>query len=134
MADSFKATVITPESILLEAQISSAQVPAFDGMLGILSHRAPLLAKLGTGVLRLQPASSNQPAERFLISGGYAQMKGDELTILTSQAVPAKQITPQMISAEEAKLGKLTGDDLKTMDERQSVQAKITAMRAAQTA
>ena len=63
MADSFKATVITPESILLEAQISSAQVPAFDGMIGILSHRAPLLAKLGTGVLRLQPAAQNQPAE-----------------------------------------------------------------------
>ena len=60
-------------------------------------------------------------------------MKGDELTILTSQAIPAKQITPQMISAEEAKLAKLTGDDLKTMDDA-SVQAKITAMRTAQNA
>ena len=132
MADSFKATLITPEAILLEAQISAAQVPAFDGMIGIMSHRAPLLAKLGTGVLRLQPAGQNQHTERFLVSGGYAQMKGDELTILTSQAVPAGQITPQMISAEEAKLSKLTGDDLKTLDERQAVQAKITAMRATQ--
>lgn len=133
MADSFKATLITPEAIMLETQVSAAQVPAFDGMIGILNRRAPLLAKLGTGLLRLQPAGQNQPAERFLISGGYAQMKGDELTILTSQAVPAKQITPQMISAEETKLNKVGGDDLKSMNERQAIQARLSAMRAAQT-
>ncbi len=134
MPDSFKATVITPEAVLLEAQVTAAQVPVFDGMLGILSRRAPLLAKLGTGVLSLQPASAGRGTERFMISDGYVQMKGDELTVLTTQAVPASQITPQMLAAEQSRLEKVTGESLKSMDERQAIQQRITAMQTAQKA
>ncbi|HVT82101.1 MAG TPA: F0F1 ATP synthase subunit epsilon, partial [Phycisphaerae bacterium] len=73
MAEPFKASLITPEAIVLETTITAAQVPAFDGLVGILNHRAPLLAKLGTGILRLDTTGGSQ---RFMISGGYAQMKG----------------------------------------------------------
>jgi F-type H+-transporting ATPase subunit epsilon len=126
MTTSFKASVITPEAILFETDVTGAQIPAFDGLVGILHQRAPLLAKLGTGVLRLDTAAGS---ERFVVSGGYAQMKDDVLTILTSDAVPAKQISKEMIAAEEAKLNAISGGDLPAMEKRQSLQARVQAMR-----
>ena len=129
MPTAFKASLITPEAIVLETQITAAQVPVFDGQVGILDHRAPLLAKMGTGLLRLDTAEGPQ---RFLVSGGYAQMKGDELTILTTEAVPAGQITGEMIGKEESKLNAIVGDDKKSMEARQGIQLRISAMRSAQ--
>jgi F-type H+-transporting ATPase subunit epsilon len=122
----FKASVITPEAIVLETAITQAQVPAYDGLVGILEHRAPLLAKLGTGVLRLDTASGRQ---EFLVSGGYAQMKDDQLTILTNEAVPAAQVTPQFIANEQAKLNAITGDDKTAMDRRTALQQRISTAR-----
>ena len=128
MAEPFKASLITPEAIVLETTVTFAQVPAFDGLVGILNHRAPLLAKLQTGVLRLDPPGG-QP-QRFMVTGGYAQMKGNELTILTTEAIPATQINADKIAAEQSKLSAITGNDLKAMMQRQAVQARIQAMRS----
>ena len=127
MPSPFKASLITPEAIVLEASVTSAQVPAFDGLVGILSHRAPLLAKLSTGVLTLDTTSGTQ---QFLVIGGYAQMKGEELTILTTEAIPAAQITQQTIAAEQAKLNAIQGIDLPAMEQRQALQARVQAMRS----
>jgi F-type H+-transporting ATPase subunit epsilon len=124
----FKASLITPEAILLEASVVFAQIPAHDGLVGILEKRAPLLAKMGTGVLRLDTAPN--VSQRFLVSGGYAQMKGDELTILTTEAIPAKQITQETIAGEQAKLAQLKGTDLKAMEQRSAIENRIHAMRS----
>jgi F-type H+-transporting ATPase subunit epsilon len=124
--NAFKASLITPEAIVLEATVTEAQIPAFDGLLGILDKRAPLLAKLSTGVLRL---TTNQGTQRFLVAGGYAQMKADELTILTSEAIPAAQITAQSVAAEQAKLSAVQGVGVDAMEERQALQARVHAMR-----
>ena len=129
MAAPFKASLITPEAIVLEATITSAQVPAADGLVGILNHRAPLLAKMGTGILRLDTTAGSQ---RYLVSGGYAQMKGEELTILTSEAIPVAQVTPALLAAEQAKLTAIQGVDKAALEKRQAQQARVSAMRLAQ--
>jgi F-type H+-transporting ATPase subunit epsilon len=127
MADMFKASLITPEAIVLETMISEAQIPAFDGLLGVLDKRAPLLAKLTTGPLRLTTASGVQ---RYLVSGGYAQMKDNELTILASEAIPAADITQQRISGEQAKLDATQGVGVDAMNQRQAQQERLAAMRS----
>jgi F-type H+-transporting ATPase subunit epsilon len=131
MADTFKASLITPEAILLETMVSEAQIPAFDGLLGILDKRAPLLAKLTTGVLRL---STNAGIQRYLVSGGYAQMKDNELTILASEAIPAADINQQRISGEQARLEAITGTTVDAMNQRQAQQDRVAAMRSLATA
>lgn len=128
MPEPFKASLITPESIVLESPVVSAQIPAHDGLVGILNHRAPLLAKLGTGVLRLETAPG--VSKRYLVSGGYAQMKGEELTILTTEAIPAQQINAQTIAAEQAKLTAVKGTDLQSMEQRSAIEARIRTMRS----
>ena len=128
MSAPFKASLITPEAILFETSVVFAQIPAHDGLVGILEKRAPLLAKMGTGILRLDTAPN--VSQRFLVTGGYAQMKGDELTILTTEAIPAKQITQETIASEQAKLAQLKGTDLKAMEQRSAIENRIHAMRS----
>lgn len=77
----FSCVVVTPEQQLLDESLTQAIIPASDGLLGILTNRAPVLAKLGKGPLRLDLASGQR--RLFRIEGGIAQMKDNKLTILT---------------------------------------------------
>ncbi len=82
----FQCVVVTPEQQVMDESLTQAIIPAEDGLLGILTHRAPLLAKLGKGPLRLDLASGQK--KTFRIDGGIAQMKDNRLTILTQVATP----------------------------------------------
>ena len=127
MPGTFHVAVLTPEAPVLEADVLQVLVPGHDGLIGVLTHRAPLLTKLGTGVLRLDSPTEKQ---RFVIIGGYAQMKDNVLTILTDEAIPESNVSNQLIAAESAKLNAVQGTDTPAMLRRQQLQARIQAMRA----
>lgn len=80
----FSCVVVTPEQQILDESLTQAIIPAVDGLLGILTDRAPLLAKLGKGPLRLDLVSGQKRV--FRVEGGVAQMKDNKLTILTTTA------------------------------------------------
>lgn len=79
----FQLDVITPERVTLSCPAWFVAFPAFDGEMGILAHHAPLLAKLGAGALRVQSPDGTQA---LFVDGGFAQMVGEKLTILTAGA------------------------------------------------
>lgn len=88
MAATFHCTVVTPEAAVLDAELTQAILPAYDGQMGILAHRAPVLARLGTGLLRLDLADGSRRS--FRVSGGFAQMKDNRLSILSDEAEAAE--------------------------------------------
>jgi F-type H+-transporting ATPase subunit epsilon len=83
----FHLSVITPERAVLEAEATFVVFPAWDGEVGILRNRAPLLYRLGKGELRVQSPAGNRSLE---VEGGFAQMVENRLTILTEQAREAE--------------------------------------------
>lgn len=84
MAGTFQCTVVTPEAAVFDEQVTYANVPAHDGQIGFMPHRAPILLQLGKGKMTLDLASGGHKAAT--IDGGFAQMRGDRLTILTDKA------------------------------------------------
>ena len=89
MAESFNCSLVTPEEKVLEEPVTYASIPAWDGQIGIAPGRAPLLVKLGVGVLRLHfPGGGDH---KYLVQGGFAQMIGEDLTVLSTKAAPAEQ-------------------------------------------
>jgi F-type H+-transporting ATPase subunit epsilon len=84
---SFQCVVVTPEGELLDQKVSQVILPAYDGLIGILTDRAPMLARLGKGPLRVDPEQGTP--QTYHIEGGVAQMKSNHLTILTQKASPA---------------------------------------------
>lgn len=79
----FHLSVVTPERVVLETEARSVTLPAYDGQLGILAHRAPLLARLGAGRLATE---TSEGEEVYFVDGGFAQMVDNRLTVLTEQA------------------------------------------------
>ena len=124
---SFKCTIVTPEQQALDASVEQAILPAHDGLMGILTDRSPLLVKLGVGPLRVDMAGGQQ--RFFLVDGGVAQMKDNELTVLTTLATTATQIKADTARAEyaEAQARKVT--DPKGLADRQR---QMDRARAAQ--
>ncbi|HVT16037.1 MAG TPA: ATP synthase F1 subunit epsilon [Thermoanaerobaculia bacterium] len=81
--ETFHCSVITPERAVLESDATFVAFPAHDGEVGILRNRAPLLFKMGAGLLRVETPQGKQV---LFVSGGFAQMVDNRLTILTEQA------------------------------------------------
>ena len=99
----FQCTVATPEGLLYDGTITGAIVPAHDGQVGILTDRAPILLKLGAGLLRLHLAGGAADITYF-IAGGVAQMKDNVLTILSDEAKAVDQLDVEAARKDVAEL------------------------------
>lgn len=86
----FRCVIVTPEQQSLDESATQAIVPAWDGQIGILTGRAPLLVKLGMGPLRIDLQGGDR--RTFFVAGGVAQMKDNRLTVLTDEAIPADDL------------------------------------------
>lgn len=107
MATSFRCRLVTPTAALVDDQMKYASVPAWDGLFGVQPGRAALLARLGTGELRLDYSENakgmngGQGGSRtFVLDGGFVKMANNELTILAEAATPAETITLAEAEAE----------------------------------
>jgi F-type H+-transporting ATPase subunit epsilon len=81
---SIRCVVVTPERTELERDAEFIALPMFDGELGVQHGRAPMIGRLGYGVLRLQTAAG---PERYFVDGGFAQVEKDVVSILTGRAI-----------------------------------------------
>ncbi|MDA0657704.1 MAG: F0F1 ATP synthase subunit epsilon [Planctomycetota bacterium] len=81
MADSLTCIVVTPEQTALEQKAEFVSVPLYDGELGILNGRAPLIGRLGKGTLRVR--QSNGTTNRYQVDGGFVQVQGNVVSLIT---------------------------------------------------
>ena len=96
MADPLRLVLVTPEKTLLDQTVSSLRLPMFDGQVGILPGRAPFVGRLGVGELRIDEKTS------YFIDGGFAQMDGATLSVLTDRAILGKDLDSAAISKDFA--------------------------------
>src|SRR5215467_5788327 len=89
MAATFDLEIATPERLLVHESATEAQIPAKDGMLGILPEHAPLLSLLGTGVLTFQGEGHRKS---MALSGGWLEVLPDHVRVLADRAEPAEEI------------------------------------------
>lgn len=92
-----RCVVVTPERALLDEAVDFVAIPMYDGELGVLPGRAPLIGKLGFGELRTQ---TNGQVKRYYVDGGFVQVRNDVVTLLTSKAQAAGELKAE--TAEEA--------------------------------
>lgn len=91
----FRCTIVTPARSVFDADVAYATLPAWDGQLGVMRGRSPLLARLETGLLRVDRAEGG--SSWFMVEGGFAQIQGDQVTVLTERAW-----TPDEVDVAEA--------------------------------
>ncbi|MCL4124945.1 UNVERIFIED_CONTAM: hypothetical protein GTU68_038393 [Idotea baltica] len=96
-ATELRLVVVTPETTLVDKVVKSLRFPLFDGQIGVLPNRAPLVGRLGVGELKIETAEGS---ESFFIEGGFAQVKGSIVTLLTSRAVAGEKIDTEAAEKE----------------------------------
>jgi F-type H+-transporting ATPase subunit epsilon len=92
-----QCVVVTPEKTLFDETVDFVAMPLYDGELGVLPGRSPLIGRLGYGELR---TSSEETVKRYFLDGGFAQVRDDVVTILTNRAVPAEDLNPASALAD----------------------------------
>jgi F-type H+-transporting ATPase subunit epsilon len=123
----FQVVLVTPEQQVLEESASQVILPAHDGELGILTGRAPLLVKLGIGILRLDLAGGQK--RYFFIDGGIAQVKDDRLTVVTTEARTASEVDVEEARAELAEATAKRITDEQSFDDRQRAMQRARAQQ-----
>jgi F-type H+-transporting ATPase subunit epsilon len=81
--------VVTPEKALVDERADFIALPMYDGELGVLPGRAPLIGRLGCGELRVRRGAETK---YFFVDGGFVQVRGNTVTVLTSRAQRAAEI------------------------------------------
>ncbi len=94
-----KCVVVTPEKTLFDEAVEFVALPAFDGELGICPGHTPVIARLGYGELRTRVGAT---IKRYFIDGGFAQIRDNVVTVLTSRAIPAALVSGPAAATELA--------------------------------
>ena len=97
MATPIHCTVVTPNAISLEEKATYVSFEAWDGQVGVMHGASPFLTKLGTGVLTVKSATGS--TVQILTDGGFAQMQGDNLTLLADSTVDISSIDVKQAAA-----------------------------------
>jgi F-type H+-transporting ATPase subunit epsilon len=86
-----QVVVVTQEKTLLDEPVDFVSLPLYDGELGVLPGRTPLIGRLGYGELRTR---LGETTHRYYVDGGFAQIRDDVVTVLTSRALTLEAVDP----------------------------------------
>jgi F-type H+-transporting ATPase subunit epsilon len=81
--------VITPERKVYEDDVDMVVAPASEGYVGILPHHVPLFTTLGPGEFKVKKGGVE---EVLAVFGGFMDVRGDRVVVLTDAAEPAEEI------------------------------------------
>jgi F-type H+-transporting ATPase subunit epsilon len=119
-----QCVVVTPEKAILDEAADFVALPMYDGELGVLPLRAPLIGRLGYGELRLQ---RGEQVQRYFIDGGFAQVRDNVVTVLTARAIKAQDINREK-AERELEEALQPGPTPEVQEERSKAQARARAM------
>jgi F-type H+-transporting ATPase subunit epsilon len=94
MADSsttgkLRCVVVTPETTILDQQADFIAAPLFDGEVGILPGKSPMVGRLGFGELRLKSGGTTQ---HYYVDGGFIQVQDNVVSVLTGKSIAADKL------------------------------------------
>jgi F-type H+-transporting ATPase subunit epsilon len=105
MPDPFKFELVSPERLLVSAQVEQVVVPGSEGEMTVLAHHAPVLTTLRPGLLDIGFPGGGEH-QRFFVRGGFAEISPAGLTVLAETAIDlieldAAQLAQAVKDAEE---------------------------------
>ena len=120
-----RCVVVTPEATILDQTVEFVALPLGDGEIGIGRGHSPLIGRLGYGEMRLRTADDK--TERYYVDGGFVQVVGNVVSVLTAEAILASEIDPG-VAAEQLRVAHsqvATSDVL--FDQRDRLEAQARA-------
>jgi len=90
--------LVSPEQLLMSAEVEQVDVPGVEGDFGVLAGHAPVITTLKPGVVTVK--NKGQADERIFVRGGFAEVNLDGLTILAEEAMPLAELDAAALDQE----------------------------------
>ena len=90
MANTMQFDLVSPERLLASLQVSAVQIPGADGDMTAMPDHAPTITTLRPGVLKVE---GPEGTSEYLVTGGFAQIGADSLSVLAEKAIPVTEVT-----------------------------------------
>ena len=122
MADKVALELVSPERLLVSAEADMVVVPGSEGDFGVLAGHAPVISSVRPGVIEVH--DEGKETERIFITGGFAEVMAQGLTVLAEEAIPVAEMDrgdlEQRLKDAEEDL-----EDAETDEAAHKAQAKI---------
>lgn len=79
--------ILTPEKKLFSSDVYGVQLPGITGKFEVLEKHAPMVSALGSGEVKVLVDKSQ--TLKFSITGGFAEVFDNKVTVLAEGAVEA---------------------------------------------
>ena len=89
--------VVTPEQTLYDQPADFVAMTLFDGEIGIAPGHTPMIGRLGCGEMRIH---HEEGIDRYYVEGGFVEVLGDVVSVLTNRAVPAAEIDEAVVEEQ----------------------------------
>jgi len=96
--------IVTPERRVFSETVDSVVLPGSEGYLGVLPGHAPLLTMLAPGEVRCEAGGRSR---LMAVSGGYAEVLRDRVTVLAETCELAEEIDPDRAERSRDRAEKL---------------------------
>ncbi|HVO67416.1 MAG TPA: F0F1 ATP synthase subunit epsilon [Syntrophales bacterium] len=135
MADELMLEIVTPEKMAFSGKVEEVTIPGTEGEFGVLRGHAALLSSVDVGELNY---TKDGKKTHYALNTGYAEVTTDKVTILAETAERADTIDKERAKIAkdnaEAKLAKMSKDDLEFELIRAALTRAITRLNVAEKA
>jgi F-type H+-transporting ATPase subunit epsilon/F-type H+-transporting ATPase subunit delta len=125
MSDKFSIEIISPEKTILKSETREANIPSFEGQMGILKDHIPLITFLRPGIILIK----DQEEKKYYVEEGIVEFSNNKLLILTSTANNLKNFEKEIIDRLINDAEKKLKDNNTTDKEKYIVSYKIDTLR-----
>ncbi len=93
--------IVTPQAVLLDAEVRSVQFTGVDGSYGILPGHAPLMTATEPGPVTIQYGDGRE--QQLAMTDGFAEMRDNVLTLVCEAGEKAEAIDLERARAAETR-------------------------------
>ena len=116
MAESFNFELVSPEQLLLSANVTEIVLPGSEGEMTVMANHSPVMTTIRPGVVTVKP--ENGETQKFVVFGGFADILPESCTLLAESAVAVgefrKDALARRIELAKADLAGAQSDEGKT--------------------
>ena len=96
MADTMQFDLVAPARRLVSVPVREVRLPGSDGDLTAMPGHAPVIVSLRPGIVTVVDAAGT--ATEFAVTGGFAEIAGDSVTLLAERGHPRAEITQEVFN------------------------------------
>jgi F-type H+-transporting ATPase subunit epsilon len=148
MADRVQFELVTPERLVLSAEVEMVVVPGTEGNFGVLPGHSPLISTIRPGMIEIYETRPTV-SERIFVVSGIAEVTPERCTVLAEEAMAPSELNRAEAEAElqtvegnlpslREQVGRASGADgdrlageLRQLEQQQAIaRAKLQALAA----